>query len=123
MVASSYVFLILLLFFVLFDFVLGILPVVIVFLVWLLVSWSILREQKIRTYRMYGGKKVITGTLGEEEDMGEIVEFRVKKIVPFDSLTEYEKGAMEKLIEAEENYVKMLDIKDTRYESNDKNKD
>jgi len=46
---------------------------------------------KIKFLRFYSGKKVITGTIDEEGDMGEIVEFQVKNIVSYDELTENEK--------------------------------
>jgi hypothetical protein len=112
MLFSGYVFMFVLMFFLLLDFVVGTLPVLICFGVWIFIAWTIMREAKIGVYRRYGGKKVLVGTLGEEEDMGEMVEFNVKNIVSYVDLTDEEKRAINELISKEEHFLTQLDQKD-----------
>jgi len=109
---STYILLFLLLIFVMLDMFFGVVITLILFLIWFLVAWSILREEKIKVYRKHGGKKIITGTLGEEDNMGEIIELEVKRIVPFIDLTEVEKNSINELIIKEEFFLEQLDDKD-----------
>jgi len=83
-----------------------------VFGVLLLLMFTIQREVKIKILRRYAGMKVLTGTLDEEEDMGEIVEFKVMKIVKFDALTEAEKEKIKTLITKEKELINELDRKE-----------
>jgi len=112
MFGSTYVLLIFIVFLMMFNSYLGIIITLVIFGIWFLVAWSVLREEKIKVYQKYGGKKIITGTLGEEDNMGEIVEFEVKRIVPYIDLTEGEKKSIEELIKKERYFLEQLDDKD-----------
>lgn len=112
MFGSTYALLFILMFLVMLDQYIAVVITLIIFIIWFLVAWSILREEKIKVYRKYGGKKIVTGTLGEEDNMGEIVEFEVKRIVPFIDLTDAEKDAINQLISKEEHFLEQLDDKD-----------
>lgn len=112
MLLSGYVFMIAMMFMLMLNARIMLIPTLVVFGIWMIVAWNAQREVKIRVLRKYGGKKIITGTLDEEEDMGELIELQVERIVPYDALTKDEKVRVQKLIELETALLTELDRKD-----------
>lgn len=84
-------------------------PLLGVFVVWLFIAYSAQREAKIKILRENAGRKVLLIELGEGEDMGEIIELKVKKITPFKLFTKEEQVKKEKLTEKEREMIKSME--------------
>lgn len=102
---SSYVFLIMMLVVVMAGIQEFLIPILIVLAVWVLVLWIAQREAMIRLLRKYAGKKVLVGTVDLEEDVGEVVELKIKRITPFVDLADEKKQLLEKLTEKEKDLI------------------
>jgi len=107
--ASGYVFLIILMFSLAarsFEFIL---PLLFGYCVWIAVAFTLMREQKIKNLEKYGGMKILTGPLDEEEDKGEIVEFEIGKITRYYQLPRRQRNSIIELVKTEQSMISEMD--------------
>ena len=64
--------------------------------------------------RKNAGRRVLYGWIDEEEDMGEEYEIPIKKISPFDRLSESDQEAVEAFIRAEKSRMSAIGLKEDR---------
>jgi hypothetical protein len=64
--------------------------------------------------RKNAGRRVLYGWIDEEEDMGEEYEIPIKKISPFDRLSESDQISVENFMEAEKSKMSAIGLKEDR---------
>lgn len=93
--------------------VLWLLPIMGVFT---LVMFIALREQTIKILRKYAGKKIAVAPIDQEEDMGEVMEFRIKNIYPLEEFTEEERRLKSEISEKEKEMISSFErTKDLKF--------
>lgn len=109
LLVSGYIFLIILMFCLVGRNFEIILPLLFGYCVWIAVAFTLMREQKIRNLEKYGGMKILTGPLDEEEDKGEIVEFEVGKITRYYQLPKGQRESIIELVRQEQGMINEMD--------------
>lgn len=109
LLASGYIFLVILMFCLVSQSFEAILPLVFGYCIWIAIAFTIMREQKIRNLEKYGGIKILTGPLDEREDEGEIVEFEVGKITRYYKLPQKLRQGIVELVLKEKSMLVEMD--------------